>query len=141
MTKRLSVTILLLLSLTGLVLGQKQKGRYLAEIPLYDRAEYKIEMEKEKSGIKSYSRIYQTEDTVDAVVGWYEEKLPEAAKSTGKRGRAGAKWTLFEFEPSGAQELPCLVKQHSTEFVGVRIEKNPLNGATDITLMEFLKPE
>ena len=64
--KRLSLLILLTFSLTCVALSQKQKGRYLSEVPIYDSAEYKIEMAKERSGIQTYTRIYQTDDSVES---------------------------------------------------------------------------
>lgn len=138
--KRLSLLILLTFSLTCVALSQKQKGRYLSEVPIYDSAEYKIEMAKERAGIQTYTRIYQSNDSVESVVAWYEEKLPQAEKSTGVRSRTNSPWVKFEFEPEGAAELSRLMKDHSREFVGVQIEKNPMNSATDIHVMEFLNP-
>jgi|JYMV01.1.fsa_nt_gi hypothetical protein len=140
MIKHLSLILWLTLAMTCLVLCQKQKSRFLSEVPIYDSAEYKIEMAKDRSGIQTYTRIYQTKDSIESVVAWYEEKLPDADKSTGVRSRTNSQWVKFEFEPEGADELSRLMKGHSREFVGVQIEKNPLNSATDIHVMEFLNP-
>lgn len=141
MMKRLSLIIILTLAMTCLVLCQKQQSRYLSEVPIYESAEYKIEMEKQRSGIQTYTRIYQTKDSVESVVAWYEEKLPDAEKSTGVRSRTNSPWVKFEFEPEDAAELSRLLNDHTREFVGVQIEKNPMNSATDIHVMEFLNPK
>ena len=68
MIKHLSLILWLTLAMTCLVLCQKQKSRFLSEVPIYDSAEYKIEMAKDRSGIQTYTRIYQTKDSIESVV-------------------------------------------------------------------------
>jgi hypothetical protein len=140
MLSRVSFVLLLAFSLSCAVIGQKQDGRYLSDIPLYRGAKYKVELDDEKpAGVRVYSRIYQTRDKLDKVIEWYEQELPDAKKTNGVR--SGSPWVFFEFEPEGARDLPALVKRHSSEFVAVRIEKNLLNSATDISIMEFVVSE